>query len=97
MAKEKTIARPTGKASLTEQKEKQDIGFAIPSDSYKFIIIGFAVVILGFILMAGGGSDDPSVFNPEVFSPRRITLAPIVVVAGFIVVGWAIMRKPKAE
>lgn len=45
---------------------------------------GFAVSILGFILMAGGASDDPEVFNPEVFSFRRITLAPVLVMAGYV-------------
>ena len=52
-------------------------------------------VAIGFILMAGGKSDDPTVFNPEVFSTRRITIAPIVVLLGFIIEGFAIMWKPK--
>lgn len=71
--------------------------FAIGKKNYLFLAIGFAIVIIGFFLMAGGKPEDPSVFNPEVFSFRRITLAPIFVVIGFIVVGYAIIRKPKEE
>ena len=54
--------------------------------------------ILGFILMIGGKSEDPSVFNEEeIFSFRRITLAPMVVLAGFIFEIWAIMKKPRSN
>jgi hypothetical protein len=69
--------------------------FAIGSDNYKFLIIGAVIIIIGFLLMMGGGSKDPNVFNPEIFSPRRIVLAPIVVVFGFAFEIWAIMKKPK--
>lgn len=77
----------------TEAEKKA--GFPIPVSSYKMILIGFGIVLLGFVLMMGGGSDNPSEFNYEIFSFRRITLAPIVVLAGFGFVFWAIMRKPK--
>lgn len=71
--------------------------FAIGKKNYLFLAIGFAIVIIGFFLMAGGKPEDPSVFNPEVFSFTRITLAPIIVVIGFIFVGYAIIRKPKED
>lgn len=61
------------------------------------ILIGFGIVVLGFILMMGGGSDSPEEFNYAIFSFRRITLAPIVVLTGFGFVFWAIVRKPKEE
>lgn len=71
-------------------------GFALGKENYKLLIIGMGIIILGFILMIGGGSDDPNVFNADViFSFRRITLAPIVVLGGFIFEIWAIMKKPK--
>jgi len=71
-------------------------GFAIAKENYLFIAIGFAIIILGFLLMMGGKSSDPNVFNEkEIFSFRRITLAPIVVLAGFAFEIWAIMKKPK--
>lgn len=69
--------------------------FALGKENYKLMIIGIVVIIVGFLLMVGGGSDDPTVFNPEVFSFRRITLAPIVVLAGFLFEIYAIMKKPK--
>lgn len=78
-------------------KDNKDAGFAIPAENYKFIAIGFAIVVLGFILMIGGGSDDPNVFNEGMFSFRRITLATIVVLGGLLFEVWAIMRKPKQE
>ena len=55
------------------------------------------IIIFGFILMAGGGSDDPNVFDESIFSFTRITLAPIVVLAGFGFEIYAIMHKPKSE
>lgn len=61
--------------------------------NYKIILIGFALIVLGFVLMAGGGSDDPMVFNYDMFSWRRITLAPIVVTLGFVVEIYAILSK----
>ena len=59
---------------------------------------GVAIMILGYILMAGGKSDDPNVFNPnEVYSPMRITVAPILILAGLIVLVFSIFRHPKAD
>ena len=60
--------------------------FSLPSKNVKIIAIGLVVMILGFILMIGGGSSDPNVFNPAMFSFRRLTLAPIVIIAGIVVV-----------
>lgn len=76
-------------------KSENKMGFPIPVKSYKMILIGLGIILLGFVLMMGGGSSDPNVFNEDVFSFRRITLAPIVVLAGFGFIFWAIMRKPK--
>jgi len=56
------------------------------------MIIGFVVIALGFILMVGGGSDDPNVFNPEIFNFRRIRLAPALVLIGFGIEIAAILR-----
>ena len=76
---------------------EKKVGFPIPVGSYKMILIGLGIVLLGFILMMGGGSDSPDEFNYDIFSFRRITLAPIVVLGGFGFVFWAIMRKPKQD
>ncbi|MEC8407939.1 MAG: DUF3098 domain-containing protein, partial [Bacteroidota bacterium] len=62
--------------------------------NYIFIISGCLVVLLGFVLMSGGGSDDPNVFNEEeLFSFRRITLAPFLVILGYGIVLYGIMKK----
>ncbi|MCL9804174.1 DUF3098 domain-containing protein [Flavobacterium amniphilum] len=68
--------------------------FLFGKENYKFLLIGLAVIVLGFVLMAGGGSDDPKVFNPEIFNFRRIRLAPTVVLIGFGIVIFSIFKKP---
>ncbi len=70
-------------------------GFALGKENLKLMLIGLVIIIVGFILMTGGKSNDPSVFNPEIFSFRRITLAPMVVLFGFLFEIYAIMKKPK--
>ena len=73
-----------------EEKSKMVLG----KKNYFFIIIGCLVVILGFILMSGGGSENPNVFQEEeLFSFRRITLAPFMVMLGYGVVLYGIMKK----
>ncbi|MBL7697831.1 MAG: DUF3098 domain-containing protein [Chitinophagaceae bacterium] len=65
-------------------------------ENYVWIIAGLAVIALGLILMAGGKSDDPNVFNPkEVYSFTRITVAPILILLGLALEVFAIFRKPK--
>ena len=66
--------------------------------NYKWMLIGVGIVILGFVLMAGGGSDDPNIFSAEeIFSWRRISLAPFVVLAGFGGVGYSIFHRKRNE
>ena len=77
--------------------EQEGPDFPLQKDNYILLIIGFAIIMIGFLLMMGGKSDDPNVFNPEIFSFRRITLAPMVVLAGFIFEIWAIMKKPRSD
>ncbi len=73
---------------------KPVFGFVFKKKNYKWMIIGLAVIALGFILMIGGGSDDPTVFNPEIFSWRRIRLAPALVIIGFGIQVYAILLDP---
>ncbi len=62
---------------------------------YMWMFIGIAVIILGFILMAGGKNPNPAIFDEkELYSFRRITLAPFLVLLGFVIEGYAIMKKP---
>ena len=65
--------------------------------NYKILLIGLGVIALGFILMAGGGSDDPKVFNEEIFNFRRIRLAPTVVLLGFGITIYSILKNPYAK
>ena len=83
---------------MAKKKTEQDKpDFPLQRENYILLIIGFVIIIIGFLLMVGGKSDDPNVFNPQIFSFRRITLAPIVVLFGFAFEIWAIMKKPKEE
>ena len=63
--------------------------------NYKFMLIGIFFIALGFILMSGGGSEDPNIFNAEIYSFRRIRLAPMLVILGFIIEVYAILTKPE--
>ncbi len=84
--------------SIKKETPKSNISFALSKENYILLAIGFAIIIIGFMLMMGGKSEDPTVFNEkEIFSFRRITLAPIVVLAGFIFEIYAIMKKPKVS
>jgi len=82
---------------MAKKETKESTGFALGKENYKLMAIGFAIIVIGFILMAGGGSDDPNVFSPDIFSFRRITLAPIVLLFGFAFEIYAIMKKPKSN
>lgn len=79
------------------KENSEERGFAIPKKNILYIIAGFAIMILGYVLMSGGGSDDPNVFNEEMFSVRRITVAPVVILIGIVVEIWAIMHIGKTK
>ena len=65
-------------------------------ENYKWMLIGLVVMAIGFFLMAGGKSPDPNVFNDnQIYSFRRITLAPILIVGGLVIEIFAIIKKPK--
>lgn len=68
--------------------------FLFSSLNYKILLIGLGIIALGFILMSGGGSKDPNVFNEEIFNFRRIRLAPTVVLIGFGVTIYSILKNP---
>ena len=72
--------------------------FVFGKNNIVMILAGIGITLLGFVLMIGGGSEDPNVFDTnELFSPMRITVAPFLVIAGYGVVIYGIMKKPKAE
>ncbi len=71
--------------------------FLFNKKNYTLLIIGLVFIVIGFLLMMGGGSDDPAVFNEEIFNFRRITLAPVMILIGFVIEIYAIMRKPAED
>lgn len=78
-----------------KNKEENKHEFLFEKVNYKILLIGIAVIALGFILMSGGGSDDPNVFNEEIFNFRRIRLAPTTVLIGFGITIYAILKNSK--
>lgn len=72
-------------------------GLALPKGNLKLIAVGLVIIIIGFLCMIGGGSEDGVSFNPEVYSSRIITVGPLISVFGFFFVIYAILRNPKAK
>jgi hypothetical protein len=91
--------KETNKPPVTAEKQKpRTTGlseFAFGRQNYKLLLIGLVLILVGFLLMIGGGSDDPKVFSKSIFDFRRLTLAPILILAGYVVEIFAIMKKPK--
>ncbi|MGB5321785.1 DUF3098 domain-containing protein [Lutimonas sp.] len=77
-----------------EKKNKNQGEFLFGKKNYLILIVGAAVILLGFALMIGGGSDDPNVFNAEIYNFRRIRLAPTIVLIGLGIEVYAIMANP---
>ncbi len=80
---------------MAKKEIKPTIDFPFGRENYVLMLTGLAIIFLGFILMTGGGSEDPAVWDPSIFSFRRITLAPILVISGFVIEIFAIMKKSK--
>jgi len=78
-----------------EEQQGQKQEFLFDGINYKILLIGIGVIALGFILMSGGGSNDPNVFNEDVFNFRRIRLAPTTVLIGFGITIYSIFKKSK--
>jgi hypothetical protein len=80
------------------KNNEQKPEFLFEKANYKFLFIGIAVIALGFILMSGGGSDNPKVFNEaELFSWRRIRLAPTVILIGFGITIYSIFKNSNSS
>lgn len=81
------------KPKKTTLPQKENPKMPLTRKNYILLLIGFAIILLGFVLMAGGGSDSPDQFNYAMFSWRRITLAPLLVIGGFVVEIYAILKR----
>lgn len=79
------------------KKKEEKPGFAFNKQNYTLVIIGLVVLGIGLLLLIGGGSDNPKVFNNAIFDFQRLTLAPILILAGYIIEIFAIMRLPKSK
>ncbi len=84
-------------AIKNQNSEDSKLVFAFNKTNYTLIIAGLLILIVGFLLMIGGGSDDPDVFSDALFGFRRLTLAPILILLGYIVEIFAIMYRPKQK
>lgn len=80
---------------MKEKKQENKSDFLFEKKNYMIMLVGLAFIVLGFILMAGGGSDNPEIFNEEIYSFRRIRLAPTLVLIGLGIEIYAIMAKSK--
>ncbi len=81
------------KKKFDKIEDKNDKTMPLTMRNYVLMLIGVALIILGFVLMAGGTKATPEVFSDDIFSWRRITLAPILVVAGFAFEIYAILKR----
>ena len=86
---------PAGTSAFAGNQPKEAQAFLFDKENYMWMLGGVALILLGFVLMAGGKSPDPHQFNyDEIYSFRRITLAPLVLLLGFGIEIYAIMKKP---
>ncbi len=88
---------PNKSSIRSRQAEQKGIGFLFDKRNYLLMLIGIALIIIGFVVMSGGGSTDPKVFNEDIFNAQRLTVAPILILLGFAVEVVAIMLKPKQK
>ncbi len=84
-------------ANKNKNQNKESGEFLFGKRNYTIMIAGIIIILFGFILMAGGGSDDPNVFNEDIYNFRRIRLAPTIVLIGLSVEIYAIMANPKKK
>jgi hypothetical protein len=79
----------------TKTADKHHLEFAFGKENYRLLLIGLGFLLAGYILMIGGGSEDPNVYSDKIFDFQRLTLAPILLIIGFVIEIFAIMIKPK--
>ena len=80
-----------------KKNKREGDDFIFKKKNYQVMLIGILFIATGFILMSGGGSEDPNVFNPEIYNFRRIRLAPTLVLIGFGIQVYAILLNPNKK
>ncbi len=91
------MSKERNKSKKSNKKTGSKPRFIFEKKNFMWMLIGLGVIGLGFILMSGGGSDNPNVFNPDIFSWRRIRLAPTLVLIGFGIQVYAILLNPNKQ
>ena len=81
---------------MSTPKEESPRGLRFHRNNLIFMVLGLGLLVGGFVALSGGGTDNPNEFNEAIFSFRRITLAPLLILAGFGVFGFGIMKRFKA-
>ena len=79
------------------KNKKKSKDFIFEKKNFQVMLVGIIFIVVGFVLMSGGGSDDPNVFNPEIYNFRRIRLAPTLVLIGFAIQVYAILLNPRKK
>jgi hypothetical protein len=82
---------------VQKSKQSSERKFLFGKKNYKWMFIGIAFIVIGFVLMSGGGSDDPNVFSDAIYSIRRIRVAPTLVLIGFGIQVYAILLNPDSK
>ncbi len=82
-------------ATETTKKKEEEKSFVFNRENYILLLVGLGLMAIGFILLIGGGSKNPEVFSDALFDFQRLTLAPILILAGLVVEFFAIMKRPK--
>ncbi|MBP9990257.1 MAG: DUF3098 domain-containing protein [Bacteroidales bacterium] len=77
-----------------KETENKNFDFVFGKTNYILMVAGIIILVLGYILLSGGGSDDPNTFNPAMFNAQRLYVSPILIVVGFVVEIFAIMFNP---
>ena len=91
-----TVKKQTGVNVVNPKGQANTVNPLFSKENYIWMLAGIVVMALGFFLMAGGKSPDPTKFNDnEIYSTTRITIAPLLIMAGFVIEIFAIMKKPK--
>ena len=95
--KKNNANKPVSGSQKSAATEQSSFGFAFGPMNYILLVAGIVLLGLGYILLSGGGSDDPNVFNAEMFNNRRMVVAPLLIVIGLVVEICAIMFRPKEK
>lgn len=85
------------KSTIKPKEPEKKVTLPFGKENYQLMVASIVLLVIGFLLMIGGGSDDPAVFSDKMFDFQRLTLSPILLMAGYITGIFAIVKKPRSE